>query len=71
MQRETKGHKRKKYATLYQDIKVMIKRLNLKIVGWRNYYGLSPQKILLKLDKYILMRLVMWYNRKKAETQTL
>ena len=56
-----------KDATLYQDLEVVINRLNLKVVGWRNYYGLSPQRVLLKLDKYILMRLVLWYNRKKQK----
>lgn len=56
-----------KDATLYQDLEVVINRLNLKVVGWRNYYGRSPQRVLLKLDKYILMRLVLWYNRKKQK----
>lgn len=56
-----------KNATLYQDIEAVIKRLNRKIVGWRNYYGISPTRILMKLDKYILTRLVIWYNRKRQE----
>jgi RNA-directed DNA polymerase len=56
-----------KDATLYQDIEVVIKRLNLKVVGWRNYYGLSPQRILIRMDKYILMRLILWYNRKRQK----
>lgn len=54
-----------KDATLYQDIEVVIKRLNLKIVGWRNYYGISPVRTLLKIDKFILTRLVIWYNKKR------
>jgi group II intron reverse transcriptase/maturase len=54
-------------ATLYQDIETMIQRLNRKIVGWRNYYGISPKRVLLKLDKYILTRLVLWYNRKRQK----
>lgn len=54
-----------KKQTLYQDLEAMIKRLNRKIDGWRNYYGISNKRILIKLDKYILMRLVYWYNRKK------
>lgn len=52
---------------LNQDLEVMIKRLNRKIDGWRGYYGIGNQRILLKLDKYILMRLVFWYNRKKQK----
>lgn len=56
-----------KNATLYQDVEVMIERLNRKIVGWRNYYGISPKRVLLKLDKYILTRLVLWYNRKRQK----
>jgi group II intron reverse transcriptase/maturase len=54
-----------KDSTLYQDLEVVIKRLNLKIVGWRNYYGISPVRTLLKIDKFILTRLVIWYNKKR------
>lgn len=54
-----------KDSTLYQDLEVMIKRLNLKIVGWRNYYGISLIRILFKIDKFILARLALWYNRKR------
>jgi len=53
-----------KDATLYQDVEEVIKRLNRKIVGWRNYYIKSPKRVLLRLDRYILKRLVYWYNRK-------
>lgn len=56
-----------KNATLYQDLEEMIRRLNRKIVGWRGYYEIGNQRILIKLDKYILMRLVYWYNRKKQK----
>lgn len=56
-------------ATLYQDLEEKIKRLNRKIVGWRGYYQISNTRILLKLDKYILMRLVYWYNRKKQKSK--
>lgn len=51
--------------TLYVAIEEMIKVLNRKIVGWRNYYGLSPFHKLVKVDKYIRMRLVLWYNNKR------
>lgn len=53
-----------KDATLYQDLEEVIKRLNRKIDGWRNYYGKSPVRVLLRIDRYILKRLVYWYNRK-------
>lgn len=53
-----------KDATLYQDLEEVIKRLNRKIDGWRNYYYRSPKRVLLRLDRYILMRLLYWYNRK-------
>ncbi len=56
-----------KNATVYQGVEVMIERLNRKIVGWRNYYGISPKRVLFKLDKYILTRLVLWYNRKRQK----
>lgn len=58
-----------KDATLYQKLEDMIKSLNLKIVGWRNYYGISNIRVLLKLDKYILMRLIYWYNRKHQKSK--
>lgn len=58
-----------KDATLYQDLEEMMKRLNRKIDGWRNYYRISNKRILIKLDKYILMRLVYWYNRKKQKSK--
>lgn len=58
-----------KDATLYQDIEEMISRLNLKIVGWRNYYGISSKRVLIRIDRYILMRLVYWYNRKKQKNK--
>lgn len=53
-----------KDATLYQDLEIVIKKLNRKIDGWRNYYGKSPIRVLLRIDRYILRRLVYWYNRK-------
>lgn len=53
--------------TLYVSIEEMIKTLNRKIVGWRNYYGLSPFHKLVKVDKYIRMRLVFWFNNKRQE----
>jgi group II intron reverse transcriptase/maturase len=51
--------------TLYVSSEEMVKRLNRKIVGWRNYYGLSPFHKLVKVDKYIRRRLVIWFNNKR------
>ncbi|MTI70204.1 MAG: group II intron reverse transcriptase/maturase [Firmicutes bacterium] len=53
--------------TLCVSTEEMIKTLNRKIVGWRNYYGLSPFDKLAKIDKYIRMRLVFWFNNKRQE----
>lgn len=52
-------------ATTYRDLEDVIKDLNKKIVGWRNYYGLSPTRVLLRLDRYILTKMVSWVNKKK------
>lgn len=52
-------------ATTYKDIETMIKTLNLKIVGWRNYYGLSLIRMLMKIDSFIAHRLILWYNIKR------
>lgn len=52
-------------ATTYKDIETMIKTLNLKIVGWRNYYGLSSTRVLMKIDNFITHRLILWYNMKR------
>lgn len=52
-------------STLYRDVKEMIVKLNRKINGWRGYYGISSERILVKLDRYIQMRLVYWFNTKK------
>ncbi|WP_053955014.1 group II intron reverse transcriptase/maturase [Inediibacterium massiliense] len=51
--------------TLYVSSKEMVKTLNRKIIGWRNYYGLSPFNKLVKIDKYIRKRLVIWFNNKR------
>lgn len=53
--------------TLYHSLEDAIEGLNRKIIGWRNYYGLSRWDKLNRLDKYILMKLVMWFNQKRQE----
>lgn len=51
--------------TLNQNMKDKIKELNLKITGWKNYYNKTPYHRLVQIDKYIVFRLVMWYNAKR------
>ncbi len=53
--------------TLYNELEDMIKGLNRKIIGWRNYYGLSRWDKLVQIDRYILYRLIIWYNQKRQE----
>jgi RNA-directed DNA polymerase len=53
-------------STLQLDIKEMVKTLNPKIVGWRNYYGLMHAGDQLhKIDWYILKKCTVWYSSKK------
>ena len=53
-------------ATLKLDIEEIIERMNPKIRGWRNYYGLDTAKQWLsKIDWYIFQRFTIWYNKKK------
>ena len=52
--------------TLHMDIKNLIEKLNPKIIGMRNYYGLKNAKEQLrKIDWYIVMKFTMWYNSKR------
>lgn len=51
--------------TLYARLEDKIKELNLKIIGWRNYYKITPYHRLIQIDKYILFRFVIWYNVKR------
>ncbi len=53
-------------STLKLDIKEMVEKVNPKIRGWRNYYGVNTAKQWLKkVDWYILQRFIIWYNKKK------
>nr|WP_276536743.1 group II intron reverse transcriptase/maturase [Tissierella carlieri] len=52
-------------STLLLEIEDMIKILNPKIVGMRNYYGLkNAGKQLNKVDWYIIKKFTLWYNYK-------
>ena len=53
-------------SSLYQDIKEMIKTINRRLVGFKNYYGLkNAGKQLNKLDWYVLEKFTVWYNHKR------
>lgn len=53
-------------SSLYKDIKEMIKIMNRRLVGFKNYYGLKyAGKQLNKLDWYVLEKFTVWYNHKK------
>ena len=53
-------------SSLYQDIKEMIKTINRRLVGFKNYYGLkNAGKQLNKLDWYVLEKFTIWYNHKR------
>ncbi|MEG0153550.1 MAG: group II intron reverse transcriptase/maturase [Cellulosilyticaceae bacterium] len=55
-----------KRSSLYQDIKEMIKIINRRLVGFKNYYGLkNAGKQLNKLDWYVLEKFTVWYNHKR------
>lgn len=52
-------------ASLKMDMEEMIKKLNRKIIGFRNYYRLmyAPRQ-LVKIDWHIKDKLTVWYNHK-------
>jgi RNA-directed DNA polymerase len=53
-------------ARLTFDIQEMVKILNPKIIGMRNYYGLkNAGRQLNKIDWYIMTKFTLWYNHKK------
>jgi hypothetical protein len=51
-------------STLFMDLDSIIKHLNMRITGWRNYYRLSRWDKLNRLDNYIIKKLAYWYNIK-------
>ncbi|WP_330371256.1 group II intron reverse transcriptase/maturase [Alkaliphilus transvaalensis] len=52
-------------STLLLDVQDMIKILNPKISGMRNYYGLkNAGKQLNKMEWYIIKKFTLWYNYK-------
>lgn len=59
-------------AKLRLKIEDMIKMLNPKIVGMRNYYSreFARQK-LWEIDRYLLLKFTRWYNRKHQKQHKL
>jgi RNA-directed DNA polymerase len=55
-------------SMLKLDVKELIDRMNPKIRGWRNYYGLDTARHWLReIDWYLLQRFTIWYNKKKQK----
>lgn len=53
-------------GVLQKDLQELIERLNPKIRGWRNYYGLkTAEKWLRALDWHILQWFTRWWNKKR------
>lgn len=57
-------------SMLLLDIQEMIRKLNPKIIGMKNYYGLkNARKQLNKIDWYIVKKFTIWYNKKKRNNR--
>jgi len=54
-------------ACLSNDIKDMVKTINKKLNGWKNYYALNyiAKGQLKKIDWYVSLRFTIWYRNKK------
>ena len=54
-------------ATLGNDIKDMVKTINRKLTGFKNYYALNyrAKQQLKKIDWYLTLRFTIWYRNKK------
>ena len=49
------------------DIKDLVRGLNRRLQGFKNYYAISPlgKKWLNRIDWYVLERLTLFYNKKR------
>lgn len=57
-------------SILKKDIGELVKVLNRKIIGWRNYYGVkTARQWLVRVDCYITERFTIWYNKKRQRTR--
>lgn len=53
-------------ATLKRDIKEMIKIINRRLIGFKNYYGIKyASKHLNKIDWYVREKFTIWNNHKR------
>lgn len=59
-------------SSLLLEVQEVVRILNPKIVGLRNYYGLKhAKKALNTLDWYVTKRLILWYNMKHQKKRRL
>ena len=59
-------------ARLQCSVEDMIRMLNPKIVGMRNYYNREfAQKKLWHIDRYIIQKFTKWYNHKRQRQHRL
>lgn len=49
------------------DIRELVKGLNRKLQGFKNYYQISAysKMWLIQIDRYVLERLTLFYNKKR------
>lgn len=53
-------------ATLKQPLEEMVKRINRRLVGFKNYYALKyTKKYLSKIDWYVVEKFTIWNNDKR------
>ncbi|WP_276208287.1 group II intron maturase-specific domain-containing protein, partial [Gracilibacillus sp. YIM 98692] len=54
-------------SKLYVDIRELVKGLNRRLQGFKNYYLISPiaKKWLTRIDWYVLKRLTIFNNKKR------
>lgn len=59
-------------TTLGNSLEFMIKNLNRRLQGFKNYYRLRyPNSRLQQIDWYVLQRITIWYNHKRQITPRL
>lgn len=52
--------------TLKEDIFEMVKIINRRLTGFKNYYGIGyGKKKLQSIDNYVVIRFTIWYNHKR------
>lgn len=52
--------------TLKEDILEMVKIINRRLTGFKNYYGFGyPKRKLQVIDNYVVIRFTIWFNHKR------